>query len=39
VLQMDFGEFSFYEDRCISPVSASKKKPMEKESASFTICG
>jgi len=32
-----FAEFSFYEVRCISVVSASKKKPMEKESVLFTM--
>jgi len=30
-------EFPFYEVRCISVLSASKKKPMEKESALFTM--
>jgi hypothetical protein len=33
----DFSENPFYEVRCISVVSASKKKPMEKESVSFTM--
>ena len=35
--QANFGGFTFYEVRCISLVSASKKKPMEKESALFTM--
>jgi hypothetical protein len=37
LIQANFGESTFYEFGCISLVSASKKKPMEKESASFTM--
>jgi len=34
---MDFGEHPFYEVWCISLLSASKKKPMERKSGSFTM--